>query len=57
MTENKSWAAAVLYAEGELGQIAVFGLQTKDDAIKWVRDGFIWELCWHLKPSCRVWQP
>lgn len=47
------WSAGILYDEGRLGSMSIFGLNSREEAIAWLENGYIHSLAWYLLPS--VW--
>ena len=49
-----TWETHIDYDEGRLGHASIFGLKSREAAIEWLSHAFVWELCWHMSPSCWI---
>ena len=50
------WFARIEYDEGRIGRATMFGLDSRDAAIKWLERAFVWKLCWYKRPSVFIGQ-
>lgn len=48
------WSAHIDYDQGRCGSSGIYGLHSREAAIEWLQQAFVWSLCWYLLPSCRI---